>query len=287
MIFRALTRLLVAFVAVAAATLWPVATARSFGEPGQPATVTVNPITDTNFVGQTHCVTATVRDVLGTPLANVAVFFQVGPSVPSTFPYPSSGEFITQSDPSDPLKNGTTDPPFCYQVKMPGVDTIRATVEGGTAAPTTLQQPSQNPFGEALKVWLPPESTPLCEADITGGGWFIAANGDRVNFGGNALADTNGSPSGQEEYQDQGPAQPMNLHSVEITATVCNELRTTATIFGTATIDGSGEQHVFRIDVTDAGEPGVNDTYEIMLDDLYDSGPPGPETLMGGNITIH
>jgi hypothetical protein len=272
MFYRALSRLLVAILAVAAATLWPVATARSAG-PGEPTTVVVKPITATNFVGQQHCVTATVFDgsVPPQPLPGVTVVFTVGPSVPSTFPNPSTDTEMTGVD-------GTT-PPFCYTVSLPGVDTIRATAKSNVAAPTTLGGSTGNPFGEATKLWLPPVSTQLCEANITGGGWFVADNFDRVNFGGNAMSDSNSSPSGQEEYQDQ-PAG-MNVHSIDITAVTCTPDRTSATIFGHATINGSGND-VFRIDVTDVN--GINDTYGIMLDTGYVS---GQHTLMGGNITIH
>jgi hypothetical protein len=56
-----------------------------------------------------------------------------------------------------------------------------------------------------------------------------------------------------------------------------------ASIFGTATIDGVGSVD-YRIDVTDAGEPGTSDTYEIRLSDGYDS---GLQTLVGGNVQIH
>jgi hypothetical protein len=42
--------------------------------------------------------------------------------------------------------------------------------------------------------------------------WIIANNGDRANFGGNAKSDENGNTSGNEEYQDQGPVDPFNLH---------------------------------------------------------------------------
>jgi hypothetical protein len=56
-----------------------------------------------------------------------------------------------------------------------------------------------------------------------------------------------------------------------------------ATIFGTATIDGSGS-FVFRIDVSDQGEPGRNDSYGIILSDGYAS---GQHQLQGGNVQIH
>jgi hypothetical protein len=71
----------------------------------------------------------------------------------------------------------------------------------------------------------------------------------------------------------------MVVSSTQLTATTCNDARTTASIFGTATINGSGT-HAFRVDVTD----NTPDTYRIMLDTGYDS---GQHQLGGGQITIH
>jgi hypothetical protein len=56
-----------------------------------------------------------------------------------------------------------------------------------------------------------------------------------------------------------------------------------ATIFGRATVDGAGN-FVFRIDVSDQGEPGNNDTYGIIVSDGYAS---GQQRLQGGNVQIH
>jgi hypothetical protein len=55
------------------------------------------------------------------------------------------------------------------------------------------------------------------------------------------------------------------------------------TIFGTATVNGSGS-YAFRIDLQDLGEPGVSDTYRIRLSTGYDS---GMQTLNQGNVQIH
>ena len=41
---------------------------------------------------------------------------------------------------------------------------------------------------------------------------------------------------------------------------------------------------MFRIDVTDQGEPGTNDTYGITMSDGYVS---GQQRLQGGNVQIH
>jgi hypothetical protein len=143
-----------------------------------------------------------------------------------------------------------------------------------------MEDPGE-PFNVAMKTWVLPVTTPNCEIKITNGGWIIADNGDRANFGGNAKVGADGAPQGQEEYQDQGAS--LNVHSTKITATTCSSDGTQATIFGEATINGSGT-YVFRIDVTDLGSPGSGDTYGILLSNGYDS---GVHNLGGGNVTIH
>jgi hypothetical protein len=69
-----------------------------------------------------------------------------------------------------------------------------------------------------------------------------------------------------------------------VLAITCNDELTRASIFGEATIDGTGS-HAYRIDVQDLGEPGKDvDTYRIQLDTGYDS---GEKVLEGGNVQIH
>jgi protocatechuate 3,4-dioxygenase beta subunit len=248
----------------------PFGAAEKTWTPGAPATLTLTPAADENTVGEEHCVTATVRDAFGNPVPGVTVRFSVPTSV-ATFASPSSGVDVTDS-------NGEAT--FCYSASLPGEDAIHAfadTDDDGT-------QDAGEPFGDATKTWTPPASTELCEVKITQGGWIIANNGDRASFGGNAKVSADGSSvQGQQQYQDHGPAQPRNVHSIKLLATTCSEDLTTATIFGTATIDGSGT-FLFRIDVMDQGEPGRNDAYGIMLSDGYAS---GQKQLQGGNVTIH
>ena len=126
-------------------------------------------------------------------------------------------------------------------------------------------------------------STPGCTVTITNGGWITANNGDRGSFGGNAKVSSGGSPSGQEQYQDHGPVQPLMAKSLSIAAIVCSDDRTQATIIGSASVNGSGS-YEYEIDVTDGGEPGTNDTYGIRIPGVaYDS---GEQNLGGGNIQI-
>jgi Bacterial Ig-like domain (group 1)/Beta-propeller repeat len=237
---------------------------------GPPATLVLDPAAATNTVGATHCVTATVTDAFGNPVPGVTVRFSV-PTAVATFATPASGSGVT-----DPNGEAT----FCFSASLPGVDAIHAFADTDTSG----TQEAGEPFGDATKMWTPPPSTELCEVKITQGGWIVAKNGDRASFGGNARVSHDGSSvEGQQEYQDHGPAQPRNVHSIELVATTCSDDLTSASIFGTATIDGSGE-FVFRIDVTDVGEPGTNDSYGIMLSDGYAS---GQKQLGGGNVQIH
>jgi hypothetical protein len=248
----------------------PTGAAEKTWTPGEPATLTLTPPADANTVGEEHCVTATVRDAFGNPVPGVTVRFSVPTSV-ATFASPSSGSDVTDA---------SGEATFCYSASLPGEDAIHAFAD----TDDDETQDAGEPFGDATKTWTPPVSTELCEVKITQGGWIIANNGDRASFGGNAKVSADGSSvQGQQEYQDHGPAQARNVHSIELLATTCSDDLTTATIFGTATIDGSGT-FIFRIDVMDQGEPGVNDSYGIMLSDGYFS---GQQQLQGGNVTIH
>jgi hypothetical protein len=165
---------------------------------------------------------------------------------------------------------------FCYTgPPLPGADTIRAFAD--TNSNTT--QDTGEPGDTAAKTWVLPESTAGCK--VTNGGRITTSAGDKATFGGNAKAD---GLQGEEEYQDHGPAQAMNVHSIDIQAVVCNAAGTRASIFGTATIGGGGSFD-FRIDVADNGEPGRSDTYRMRLSNGYDS---GVQTLeKGGNVQIH
>ena len=139
-------------------------------------------------------------------------------------------------------------------------------------------------------------STDKCK--VTYGGRIATAEGDKATFGGVA----NGQ-KGQEEYQDHGPVTDINVHSIDVQSVVCgtpgdgdgdvglaaraatqaSSSETQASIFGTATINGSGSFD-YEIDLVDAGEPGTADTYRIVLSNGYDS---GVQTLYGGNVQIH
>jgi len=126
-------------------------------------------------------------------------------------------------------------------------------------------------------------STPGCELKISNGGWITAANTDEATFGGNAKVSLSGATSGQQEYQDHGPVQPMNFKASTVSTVVCSDDRKTAEIYGTATVDGAGSFD-YRIVLTDNGEPGSSDRYSILVPGVgYAS---GDQILRGGNIQI-
>jgi hypothetical protein len=126
-------------------------------------------------------------------------------------------------------------------------------------------------------------STPNCEVKISDGGYITALNTDTGTFGGNAKVSLTGVSSGQQEYQDHGPIQPLNVKTIDVQAVVCSDDRKQASLFGHATVDGMGS-YEYRIDLTDNGEPGTSDKYGISIPGVgYAS---GTQTLGGGNVQI-
>jgi hypothetical protein len=186
---------------------------------------------------------------------------------------------VTTSGSKKTNKDGQAE--FCYTgPPLPGADVIQAFADTNDSG----AQDAGEPGDTATKAWVLPVSTPACEVKITYGGWFhTLLNGDRASFGGNASVSATGEVKGQEEYQDYGPATPMNVHSINVLAVVCTPTNLEASIYEEATIDGSGS-FFYRIRVTDNGEPGTSDIYGILLSNGYFS---GDQTLEGGNVQIH
>ncbi len=241
---------------------------------GPPAIVTAMPAAAENQVNTEHCVTATVTDEFGNPNDGVIVRFSV------TGANPTSGSTATDA-------NGQAT--FCYTGVLAGADLIRAFADTNNNGMRDLTSVPPEPEGEASKTWTTPPSTPLCEVDFsTLGIQIIARNGDHGTGGGNVHVSDTGVASGEQEYQDHGPAEPMNVHSTQILAVVCVTTASgkQATIYFEGTVDGAGPR-AGRIEVEDNGEPGTNDTYWILvskLTSIYDS---GKQHLTGGNVQIH
>jgi hypothetical protein len=229
--------------------------------PPGPTTVTVTPPAATNEIGDQHCVTATVRDENAMPLAGVSVVFEVS----GANPQPAQTK-VTDA-------NGEAQ--FCYTGFTPGEDVIKAFADtNGNGS-----QDAGEPSGVASKTYVIPPSTEGCGTSVTAG-WFVADNGDRATFGGNAKALLPALTQGEQEYQDHGPATELTFHSLQTLSVVCAQNR--ARIFGIGRVDQTQPVH-YRIDIADNGEPSDADTYRIRLSNGYDS---GEHTLLGGNIQV-
>lgn len=126
-------------------------------------------------------------------------------------------------------------------------------------------------------------STPGCEIRINDGGRITALNTDTATFGGNARVSTTGATSGNQQYHDHGPVQPMNVNTLDVEAVICSEDRTSAELYGQTAVNGEG-MYEYRIRLHDAGEPGTDDTYGILIPGVgYAS---GDQQLEGGNVQI-
>ena len=128
----------------------PSATAIKTYVPGAPATVTLEPATDTNAVGDPHCVTATVKDIAGNPTPNISVVFSV--SGANT----AGGSATTNA-------NGQAT--FCYTGTKTGTDTITAFADTNKSGMQELGEPS----GAATKIYEagPPASVTLAPPTAT------------------------------------------------------------------------------------------------------------------------
>jgi hypothetical protein len=227
-----------------------------------PATLNATPATATNRTGEEHCVTATIRDAFGNPTPNVRVVFKVsgahrrGPAARST--------------------NTGGKASFCYTGVLAGRDEITAYADTNRSNMRDAGEPGDT----AAKTWTTPASTGE-DCEVEGLGEIRAANGDAAIFSGEATNE-GGSPAGEEQYTDQGPARRMRVRSTQITALVVSADRTRASIFGKAIVNGGGSFD-FRIDVVDLTGSGGTDTYRIRLSNGYDS---GEQPLRSGDIVI-
>ena len=142
------------------------------------------------------------------------------------------------------------------------------------------------------------------QCDFLTGAGFIIHDGAQANFG--VAGDCkHGSPTwGHVEYIDHGTG--LNVHSTSITAYMVDITGdpNARLICGTARTNQFGDVN-FVVRSGDAGEPGVNDQFEIRVKDqsgvtVYDtateegflhflgsSAPGSPGDGSGGNIQLH
>jgi hypothetical protein len=233
--------------------------------PGPPASLDLTPATDTNTVDDTHQVTADVRDQFGNAVAPVLVRFSVS-GANGILGIPPSGSSMTVGGIAT----------FSYVGVMPGNDTITAYADYNGDGVRDPNPTAHEPQDTALKTWNLPPSTE--GAHVTGGGAIDPAPGGLGKFNLNPQKKQSApTPTGKVDYDAPG----LDVRSTSITAIV--QIGSSATVFGIATINGSGS-FVFRVDVIDGGEPSTSDHFRIRLSTGYDS---GDRLLTRGNIQTH
>ena len=122
--------------------------------------------------------------------------------------------------------------------------------------------------------------TPPVGDFVTGGGWITGTpSASRANFAA-AGGIKNGGLWGHLSYIDHGPngikVKGTGVTSYEVTGPTSRRIK------GTAEVDGVGGFD-YTVDVSDAGEPGRDDTFSITLSNAYSAAG----KLAGGNIQLH
>jgi hypothetical protein len=221
---------------------------------GAPATLVLSPAADTNTVGTSHTVTATVRDTAGQPVPSVVVRFTVTGSV--------STSAQCTSDASGQCSASYAGP------SLPGADLITAYADSDGDS----VQDAGEPAAVATKAWLLPTSTP---GQASGGG-HIEVGGNRIAFGFNARSGAGGF-QGSCNVIDQ--TNNVMVRCTDVTALVISG--NAATVFGHATVNGVAT--TYRIDAVDNGEPGKGvDTFSIQTGTGYSRSG----VLTGGNVQV-
>ncbi len=134
---------------------------------------------------------------------------------------------------------------------------------------------------------LPPPPPPPCKKSfgdrVTGGGWIFGPSGAKANF---AVAGgiMNGKFWGHLTYDAHGLKGKWNDLDVKGTGVTAYAVVDAVTrhIEGTARINGHSG-FTYKVDVSDNGEPGRNDTFSLWLSNGYTASG----KVMGGNIQLH
>jgi len=235
--------------------------------PGPPASLDLTPAEATNTVDATHMVTAEVRDMFGNAVPGELVRFSVT-GVNGVFGQPTTGSSMT---------NALGQASFSYVGPMPGDDTISAFADHNNDGAHDPGPGAHEPDDTATKHWTLPAST---RGKARGGGDIKTIDHDNATFGLIVQMKASSPVKGNVTYQLHG-RDGFKLKSLALDALVVSG--DSATIFGTATIDGS-DVVVFRLDLVDNGEPGRKvDTFWLRLSSAYES---GEVLLKGGNVQV-
>jgi hypothetical protein len=146
-------------------------------------------------------------------------------------------------------------------------------------------QALDNPDLQTIIIEVPtPNPQPTCDDFVTGGGWIHTSSGAKANFGVHGGI-RKGAFWGGLNYIDHGTG--MHVKSTAVTGYVALTDLTRKITFN-VTINGVAGTAV--VIVTDNGEPGTHDTFQIQLSTGYSAGGELGGTQKkggGGNIQLH
>ena len=194
-----------------------------------PATLSVSPAEDTNPVGTSHTVTATVTDSDGNPVENITARFTVAGSVSA------SGSCTTDA-------SGQCG--FTYQgPDFPDADTITAYADTNANG----VQDAGEPGASATKVWALPASTP---GEVHGAGLLGGNAGEHITFGFHARNTLSG-PRGSCHFDRHLSGPDDTVRCLNVTALIV--IGNMATIYGDAV--HNGQSTTYRITARENDKP--------------------------------
>ena len=230
--------------------------------PADPASLTLTAATPSSVQGQPDALTLTVKDAAGYAVPNAAITWS------------STGAGAVVNAEALTAYDGVAGASALSDA--PGTQTVTATVGSLSASVTVSWLGVTAP---CLTCGGASSNTP---GKASGGGWFKLADGAKRHFGVDAEYNAGAALPGGSLTYDDGPN--------DVSAGVVDTLRISgnkAVLTGPATVNGQAGYR-YTVTVTDNGEPGRTDVFEIALtraaDPLYSYRASG--TLGGGNIQV-
>lgn len=221
-----------------------------------PTSLILAPKTQTHTTGSQACVTATVKDASGAPIAGVTVRFSVAGSVTT------SGSAITNA-------NGQAQ--FCYLgPSKPGTDQVKAYADANN---NDVQDPGE-PSDVATVTWVSPSPPPCHEGD--GEGDVQGSNGGTAHVGSD---EDSCEDQDQEQVQSHDPGANKDFQSTQIQSVQFDDVAHTVTIFG---VGVTGSNPVSFVLVETASGPNTPGTVTLSLSDGYTLAG----NLLNGAITL-
>ncbi len=160
--------------------------------------------------------------------------------------------------------------------------TLNGNAWAGAKLPANLMRVGDVTFTGTAVTGCGSSGSQICKVSkdkVTGGGWIRARSGDKGTFGVSGGI-KRGAFWGSLEFDDHGHNGPT-VKSMNVTAySVIDAV--TRSIEGTARINGR-RGFTYRVEVSDNGESGRNDTFRLWLSNGYSASG----TLKGGNIQLH